>query len=204
MISMSIDASNTVFMLASGTNALGMLRALAHINVDKILFTNDKYDFASKSKYLTQHYYCETEFELIKNIEIALEKTEGTPVVLVGSDDNLEFVEKNRKFLEGKVHYQFVGLDLISTLVDKRLEVIAIANAGVPMPKTWVKLNEIDNENYPIIIKPALVKHQKIIDACAANGVIIELNANPRRLDIDWRWMDYILNKNVLLRKTKF
>ncbi len=28
----------------------------------------------------------------------------------------------------------------------------------------------------------------KVIDACAANGVIIELNANPRRLDMDWRW----------------
>ena len=27
--------------------------------------------------------------------------------------------------------------------------------------------------------------HNKIIDACAANNVVIELNANPQRLDID-------------------
>ncbi len=41
--------------------------------------------------------------------------------------------------------------------------------------------------------------HKKIIDACAANHVVIELNAHPRRLDIDWRWIDYALEKNVLL-----
>ena len=50
----------------------------------------------------------------------------------------------------------------------------------------------LKREGYPL-------NFEKIIDACAANKVIIELNANPRRLDIDWRWMDYILNKNVLL-----
>ncbi len=41
--------------------------------------------------------------------------------------------------------------------------------------------------------------HHKIIDACAANQVVIELNAHPRRLDIDWRWIDYALSKNVLI-----
>ena len=43
------------------------------------------------------------------------------------------------------------------------------------------------------------VDHKKIIDACAANNVVIELNANPSRLDIDWRWIDYCLEKNVLI-----
>ena len=33
------------------------------------------------------------------------------------------------------------------------------------------------------------VDHQKIIEACAANHVTIELNANPYRLDIDWNWL---------------
>lgn len=41
--------------------------------------------------------------------------------------------------------------------------------------------------------------HKLIIDTCAAHGVVIELNAHPRRLDIDWRWIDYALEKNVLL-----
>jgi DNA polymerase (family 10) len=41
--------------------------------------------------------------------------------------------------------------------------------------------------------------HKKIIDACAANNVVIELNAHPSRLDIDWRYIDYVLEKNVLI-----
>lgn len=41
--------------------------------------------------------------------------------------------------------------------------------------------------------------HRLIIDACAANKVVIELNAHPRRLDIDWKWIPYALEKGVLL-----
>lgn len=43
------------------------------------------------------------------------------------------------------------------------------------------------------------IDHQYIIDACAANNVAIEINANPLRLDLDWRWIDYALNKEVYL-----
>ncbi|MEP7164048.1 MAG: helix-hairpin-helix domain-containing protein [Ferruginibacter sp.] len=43
------------------------------------------------------------------------------------------------------------------------------------------------------------VNHSKIIDACAANQVVIELNAHPNRLDIDWRHIQYALEKNVLI-----
>lgn len=50
----------------------------------------------------------------------------------------------------------------------------------------------LKREGYPLDFK-------RVIDACAANKVIIEINANPRRLDIDWRWMYYALEKNVLL-----
>lgn len=41
--------------------------------------------------------------------------------------------------------------------------------------------------------------YKKIIDACAANGVVIEINANPLRLDLDWRWHQYALEKGVML-----
>lgn len=36
-----------------------------------------------------------------------------------------------------------------------------------------------------------------IIDAAAATGTIIELNANPRRLDMDWRWWPLAREKGV-------
>jgi DNA polymerase (family 10) len=43
------------------------------------------------------------------------------------------------------------------------------------------------------------VDHQMLIDACAEYGVVIELNAHPRRLDMDWRWIPYALEKKVLI-----
>ena len=43
------------------------------------------------------------------------------------------------------------------------------------------------------------IDHKKIIDACSANNVVIELNAHPYRLDIDWRWIPYCLEKGVMI-----
>lgn len=50
-----------------------------------------------------------------------------------------------------------------------------------------------------LVRKGYSIDHKKVIDACAANGVIIEINANPLRLDIDWRWISYCLEKGVML-----
>ena len=41
------------------------------------------------------------------------------------------------------------------------------------------------------------INHKKVIDACAANNVIIELNAHHYRLDIDWAWIPYCMEKGV-------
>lgn len=43
------------------------------------------------------------------------------------------------------------------------------------------------------------VDHKAIIESCAANNVVIELNAHPRRLDIDWRHINYAIKKGVLI-----
>jgi DNA polymerase (family X) len=43
------------------------------------------------------------------------------------------------------------------------------------------------------------VDHKKIIDACAQHLVVIEINANPRRLDMDWKWIEYAIDNGVLL-----
>lgn len=43
------------------------------------------------------------------------------------------------------------------------------------------------------------VNHSKIIDACAANNVVIELNAHPYRLDMDWRYIREAMEKGVLI-----
>ena len=41
------------------------------------------------------------------------------------------------------------------------------------------------------------INHKKVIDACAANKVVVELNAHPYRLDIDWKWIPYCMEKDV-------
>ena len=43
------------------------------------------------------------------------------------------------------------------------------------------------------------VDHKTIIDACVKNQVAIELNAHPRRLDMDWRWISYALDQGALI-----
>jgi len=43
------------------------------------------------------------------------------------------------------------------------------------------------------------VNHATIIEACAKYNVVIELNAHPRRLDIDWRYIQAATQKNVLI-----
>ena len=51
-----------------------------------------------------------------------------------------------------------------------------------------------------LLIRPGYpVNFKKVIDACAANGVVIEINANPYRLDVDWSQIPYALSKGVMI-----
>lgn len=50
----------------------------------------------------------------------------------------------------------------------------------------------LSRKGYPI-------NHHEIISACAANNVVIELNAHPRRLDMDWRFIHQAMNEDVLI-----
>ena len=43
------------------------------------------------------------------------------------------------------------------------------------------------------------IDYKAVIDACAQHQVVIEINANPWRLDLDWRWVRYALDQGVPL-----
>ncbi|MCU0450140.1 MAG: PHP domain-containing protein [Bernardetiaceae bacterium] len=47
-------------------------------------------------------------------------------------------------------------------------------------------------EGYPI-------DHEAILQACAQHGVVVEINANPWRLDLDWRWVRRAIELGVRL-----
>jgi DNA polymerase (family 10) len=43
------------------------------------------------------------------------------------------------------------------------------------------------------------VDHTTLIEACAEHNVVLELNAHPRRLDMDWRYIEEAVSKDVLI-----
>jgi DNA polymerase (family X) len=104
---------------------------------------------------------------------------------------------------DGSLDYQediLKGFDLVIASVHAHLKMDeAKANArlitAIENPYTTILGHPtgrllLAREGYPI-------DHKKIIDACAANNVAIELNANPWRLDLDWTWIPYALDKGV-------
>lgn len=50
----------------------------------------------------------------------------------------------------------------------------------------------LSRKEYPI-------DYLKLIEACAKHNVVIEINANPRRLDLDWQWIQTAVEHNVML-----
>ena len=48
----------------------------------------------------------------------------------------------------------------------------------------------LEREAYPVNL-------EAVIDACAGTGTWIELNCNPRRFDLDWRWWPAAKRKGV-------
>ncbi|MGB5026090.1 MAG: PHP domain-containing protein [Saprospiraceae bacterium] len=48
----------------------------------------------------------------------------------------------------------------------------------------------LSRKGYPLRFK-------ELIDSCIANEVVMELNANPLRLDMDWTWIPYAMEKGL-------
>jgi DNA polymerase (family 10) len=74
---------------------------------------------------------------------------------------------------------------------------------------TWRVIKAIENPHTNILGHPSgrliltregyPLNYSKVIDACAANQVAIELNANPQRLDIDQKFIHECMDKGVLI-----
>lgn len=50
----------------------------------------------------------------------------------------------------------------------------------------------LSREGYPL-------DHKVIIDECVKHNVVIEINAHPRRLDLDWTWIEYAIEAGAIL-----
>lgn len=103
-----------------------------------------------------------------------------------GSLDYPEEVLKKFDFIVASIHSNF---EMSEEKATSRL-IKAVENPSTTVLGHLTGRLLLVREGYPI-------DHKKVIDACAANNVIIELNSNPYRLDIDWRWIQYALSRNV-------
>lgn len=105
-----------------------------------------------------------------------------------GSLDYADEVLKTFDFIVASIHS---NLKMNEEKATQRL-ITAIENPFTTMLGHPTGRLLLKREGYP-------VNHKKVIDACAANNVIIEINAHPWRLDMDWRHIGYALDKGCII-----
>lgn len=119
-------------------------------------------------------------FKILKGIE--------SDILNDGSLDYPEEILKTFDFIVGSIHSNFkMSEEQATNRLIKAIENPYISILGHPTGRLLLA-----RPGYPI-------NHKKVIDACAANKVHVELNAHPYRLDIDWRWINYCIDKNVMI-----
>jgi DNA polymerase (family X) len=108
-------------------------------------------------------------FRVLKGIE--------SDILADGSLDYPVEVLERFDFVVASVHSRFK--------LDKKEQTARIVRA-VENPHTTV-LGHMTGRQ--LLRRPGYdVDIEKVLRACAANGVAVEINANPWRLDLDWRW----------------
>ncbi len=119
-------------------------------------------------------------FQIFKGIE--------SEILGDGSLDYPEEILQGFDFVIASIHSNFNGTEEQMT----RRILRAIENPYTTMlghPTGRLLLGRV---GYPVDLN-------KIIRACAEHQVIIELNANPHRLDLDWRYCKYAAEQGVLI-----
>ncbi len=140
----------------------------------------------NEERVLAQHIEIDTlnsknpSFKIFKGIE--------SDILNDGSLDYEDSILKSFDFIVASIHS---NLKMDEEKANQRL-IKAIENKYTTILGHPTGRLLLARKGYPI-------NHALIIDACASNNVAIEINSNPLRLDLDWRWIDYALNKGVKL-----
>lgn len=121
-----------------------------------------------------------TGFRILKGIE--------SDILSDGALDYPTDILKTFDFIVASIHSNFkMSEEQATSRIIKAIENPFTSILGHPTGRLLLA-----RPGYPI-------NHKKVIDACAANKVHVELNAHPYRLDIDWRWINYCMEKNVMI-----
>jgi DNA polymerase (family 10) len=109
-------------------------------------------------------------------------------VLADGSLDYAEDVLASFDFVVASVHQ---GLDMTETEATERV-VRAVQNPHTRILGHATGRQLLAREGYPLDV-------ERVIEACAEHDVALEFNANPRRLDLDWRHLRAATDAGVLV-----
>jgi DNA polymerase (family X) len=176
------DGSNTLEEMAEGCIRLGMEYLVISDHSKSAFYANG----LSEERILAQHRQIEelnrklAPFRIFKSIECDILNDGSLDYgddILAGFDLVIASVHSNLKMTEEKAMARLLR---------------AIENPHTTILGHMTGRLLLSRKGYP-------VDHDRIIDACKANHVVIELNAHPRRLDMDWRYIRKALDKGVLI-----
>lgn len=176
------DGKHTLRQMAEHCKALGNEYLGISDHSQTAVYANGLYEYTVK----------EQQEEIKKlNAELAPFKIFSgieSDILADGSLDYPEEILASFDFIVASVHS---GLNMDINKATNRL-LNAIRNPYTTILGHMTGRLLLEREGYP-------VDHKEIIDACAENNVVIEINASPFRLDVDWRWVNYALEKGVVL-----
>lgn len=136
-------------------------------------------------------------------------------------DQIAEIRSLNRKFAEEGTKFRLLAGNEVDILKDGSLDfddgildeldyVVASVHNAMTLSENEMTERIIKAVSHPAVTmlghltgrlllrrEPYQVNIPAVIDACADTGTIIELNANPWRLDLDWRWWKHAAEKGV-------
>ncbi len=176
------DGSNTIEEMAIAAQSLGMEYLVISDHSKSAFYAQG----LSEEKIMAQHQYIDelniklAPFRIFKSIESD-----------ILNDGNLDYADKILNQFDLIIASVHSNLKMNEEKAMSRL-IKAIENPFTTILGHMTGRLLLSRPGYPI-------NHRTIIDACAANKVVIELNAHPSRLDIDWRHIEYALEKNVLI-----
>ena len=176
------DGGNTIEEMANAAIALGREYLVISDHSKSAFYAQGLYEdkIAAQHKYIDELNAKLHPFKIFKSIESDIlndGNLDYAPEILASFDMVIASVHSNLKMTEEKAMMRLLK---------------AIENPYTTVLGHMTGRLLLSRPGYP-------VDHDKIIDACAANNVVIELNAHPNRLDMDWRHIEKALSKNVLI-----
>jgi len=174
------DGKNTLLEMAEKTKAMGYEYLGITDHSKSAFYANGLYEYQviKQHKEIDEINQKLTPFYIFKGIE--------SDILQDGSLDYDVEILKSFDFIIASIHS---GLGMDMNKATQRL-INAIENPHTHMLGHPTGRLLLKREGYAI-------DYKKVIDACAANEVSIEINASPWRLDLDWRLLNYAIEKSV-------